>query len=81
VLVGTFEESGVARLDALLDRFGLPRSAAVDPNRVLALIGSDKKRAAGRQRWVLPLTGGGVTIRDDVPEPLVRSALLEVVRG
>jgi 3-dehydroquinate synthase len=81
VLAGTFDEAGVARLDALLDRFGLPRAAKVSPDRVQALIGSDKKRAAGRQRWVLPLSAGGVTIRDDVPEALVRSALLEVVRG
>jgi 3-dehydroquinate synthetase len=63
-----------------LDRFGLPRTAAVDPDRVLSLIGSDKKRTAGRQRWVLPLRQGGVTIRDDVPEEVVRAALLEVTR-
>ena len=81
LLAGTLDEAGVARLDALLDRFGLPQKAEVDPDGVLALIGSDKKRAAGRQRWVLPLTGGGVRIRDDVPESLVRSALLEIVRG
>ena len=56
----------VGRFDALLDRFGLPRAAPVDVDTVLARMGSDKKRAAGAQRWVLP-TGNGVTIRADVP--------------
>ncbi|CAA9552465.1 MAG: 3-dehydroquinate synthase [uncultured Thermomicrobiales bacterium] len=71
----------VARVDAALDKFDLPRTADVDPDRVLALLGSDKKRTLGRQRWVLPLDGGGVTVRDDVPEATVRSALAAVTKG
>jgi 3-dehydroquinate synthetase len=77
--VGKCGAAEVARLDALLDRFGLPRCAAVDPDRVLTLVGSDKKRTAGRQRWVLPLAEGGVCVRDDVPEAVVESALRDVV--
>ena len=68
----------VDRLDAQIDRFGLPATAEVDPDRVLALTMSDKKRASGRQKWILPTTGGGVVTRDDVPETLVRDALLAV---
>jgi hypothetical protein len=30
---------------------------------------------------VLPLDGGGVTVRDDVPEATVRSALAAVTKG
>jgi 3-dehydroquinate synthase len=78
IAMGTFDEAGLQRLDALLDRYGLPATTDADPDRVLSLIGSDKKRAAGRQRWVLPLSAGGVTIRDDVPEAMVREALLGV---
>ena len=35
--------------------------------------------AAGRQSWVLPLTGGGVTIRRDVAESDVREILAKVL--
>jgi shikimate kinase/3-dehydroquinate synthase len=77
-MVGTCQASTVDRLDALLDRFGLPAMADVDPDQVLALTMSDKKRAAGRQKWILPTTGGGVVTRDDIPETTVRAALLAV---
>ena len=75
---GTCEAADVARIDGLLDRFGLPAVAEVEEARVLALIGSDKKRTAGRQRWVLPVAGGGVTIRDDVDGATVAAALAAV---
>jgi hypothetical protein len=29
-------------------------------------------------RWVLPVSAGGVTIRDDVPSAIVKSSLLSV---
>ena len=77
--MGTAPDPIVDRLDHLLDRFGLPKTAAVDPEEVLSLIGSDKKRSAGRQRWVLPLPEGGVQLSEDVPAELVRQALLDVV--
>jgi 3-dehydroquinate synthetase len=78
--MGTCDEATAAAIGEGLDTFGLPSRHAVDPQRVLALIGSDKKRARGRQRWVLPLTGGGVEIRDDVP-PAVVDAGLDAVRA
>jgi len=77
--VETCDEGTVARLDALLDAYGLPRTTEADADAVLALMGSDKKRAAGRQRWVLPATGGGVCLREDVPEGVVRGALGAVI--
>lgn len=75
VAMGSCDEATAAAIGDGLDRFGLPSRHGVDPERVLALIGSDKKRAHGRQRWVLPLTGGGVEIRDDVPPALVEAGL------
>ncbi len=79
--IGTCSHEWVERIDAALDDFGLPRGVAADRDRVLALIGSDKKRAGGRQRWVLPVEGGGVTVRDDVAESTVVAALGVVTRG
>jgi shikimate kinase/3-dehydroquinate synthase len=78
VLMDTCGEEDVQRIDAALNRARLPGLCGADPETVLPLLGSDKKRAAGKQRWVLPLAGGGVTIRDDVPADVVRHALLAV---
>ena len=66
------------RIGRLIDRFDLPSSAPLDEARVLARLGSDKKRVAGRQRYVLPVDGGGVIIRDDVTDEAVREALATV---
>ncbi len=76
--MGTCDLPFVARLDTLLDQFGLLPVAEVDTDRVLALLLTDKKREAGRQRWVLPLAGGGACIRDDVPAELIEDALRAV---
>jgi len=72
--LGTCGSPAIAFVDDLLDRFGLPVTASVDPNRVLDLLGSDKKRTKGRQRWILPAETG-VLIRDDVPLAYVTAAL------
>lgn len=71
----------VARVETLLDRFGLPREATIDADRVLRLMGNDKKRVAGKQRWLLPVVHGGVEIRDDVPMSDVEWALDSVSAG
>ncbi len=76
--VGTCNQALVDRLDATLDRFGLLSRSAADPDEVLQLMRGDKKRTAGVQRWVLPVAGGGVEIRSDVPNSVVRAALGEI---
>ncbi|MDQ3692660.1 MAG: 3-dehydroquinate synthase [Chloroflexota bacterium] len=68
-----------SQIAVALDRAGLPRTTAVNPDAALALLGSDKKRAAGNLRWVLPVSTGGVTIRDDVPMPTVVNSLRSVI--
>lgn len=76
---GTFDEGERDRLESLLSRFGLPSRVGVDPERVMELIHSDKKKSAGRLRWVLPVREGGVTIRNDVPEERARKALASLL--
>lgn len=78
---GTCSALDARRIGRLLDLFGLPNSAPLDEARVLAKLGSDKKRVAGRQRYILPLAGGGVVSRDDVPDDAVREALATVNSG
>ncbi|MFN8591376.1 MAG: 3-dehydroquinate synthase [Thermomicrobiales bacterium] len=64
----TCTRSEAERIESLIRLFGLPLNATFDEEVVLQRMTSDKKRVAGRQRFVLPLSGGGVVIRDDVPE-------------
>lgn len=78
VAVGACGEEEASAIAHLLDRFGLPASAPLDSTRVLGLLGSDKKRAAGKLRWVLPVTGGGVALWEEVPMAAVAAALDEV---
>ena len=75
---GTCGVDDMARIRDLIRRFELPESAPLEEVKVLAKLHSDKKRVAGRQRFVLPKTGGGVDLHDDVPEASVRRALLTV---
>jgi 3-dehydroquinate synthetase len=63
------------RVNALLDGFGLPCTVETDLKTVLARMSSDKKRVAGKQRWVFPQPAGGVVIRDDIPPDRVVDAI------
>ncbi len=78
VLCGTCGADVASAIDRLLDRFDLPRTAELDEAKVLAKLASDKKRVAGKQRFLLPIGGGGVVVRDDVPSTAVKHALSTV---
>jgi 3-dehydroquinate synthetase len=78
VLCGTCMRLEADRIGRLIDRFDLPSSAPVEDMRVMARLGSDKKRVAGRQRYILPVDSGGVIIRDDVTDDAVCHALATV---
>ena len=56
------------RLDALLDRLGFALHRPFGASGVKAAMLSDKKRRAGRQRWILPMEIGRVIEVDDVTE-------------
>jgi len=79
VAVGTTPPDRAARIGGLLDAIGLGIGRL--PYRidaVLDALGTDKKHAAGRLRWVLP-TADGVVVRADIPADLVRRAIAEVL--
>lgn len=77
--VGVTSAPRAARIEALLDRLGLGAAPLPYPlDAVVDAMGTDKKHAAGRLRWVLP-TADGVVVRDDVPEAAVRGAVAEVL--
>jgi 3-dehydroquinate synthetase len=69
------------RAERLLDELGLAVARLDHPvDAVLELMATDKKHAEGLLRWVLP-TADGVEIRPDVPDPIVREALVGVMAG
>jgi shikimate kinase/3-dehydroquinate synthase len=56
------------RLDALLTDLGYALRHRFDADRVRSAMRSDKKRLAGRQRWILPMRIGQVVEADDVTD-------------
>jgi 3-dehydroquinate synthase len=69
------------RVEALLDALDLGRAPLPYPlGDVLGALGTDKKHAGGRLRWVLP-TAAGVTVRSDVPDEAVEAAARGVLAG
>ncbi len=78
-LLGRIKEDVIRRQDRLLESLGLPTrppapgSAAAE---LLAVMARDKKALSGRLRFVLPDRIGRVELVEDVPEDLVRRALV-----
>lgn len=62
----------------LIRAYGLPLNADADPDTVRVKMSTDKKKADGRQRWVLPVNGGGVVLTSEVPSDCVDRALARV---
>jgi 3-dehydroquinate synthase len=68
------------RLEALVRRAELPASVAgLDPDAVLRRLGHDKKFTTGRNRFVLLEAIGSWTVREAVPEEVVRRAAESVL--
>ncbi len=63
------------RLDTTLEALGFRLSHAFDADAVRAAMRTDKKRLAGRQRWILPMEVGRVVEVDDVTDAELKRAL------
>lgn len=65
------------RQQALIEAYGLSVAmpANIEHSHLINLTLRDKKVRGGKVRWILPTDIGTVTIRDDVPEAVVRAAL------
>ncbi len=75
--LGHADESLTARIASVLFRSGLPTRIPhfLSADVLLAAMGSDKKKANGRLRFVLPRDIGDVIIVDDIPETTVVGVL------
>jgi len=79
VLMGLLSSEELERQRALFERFGLPLwCEGVSKDAIKQAMGWDKKRVAGRQKWVLLEGIGRAVVRDDVPEEWVESVLDEL---
>lgn len=65
----------------LIEAFSLPVTAKSTREEVLAKMGADKKKFAGKQNWVLPKSDGGVRITSDVSQGAVDAAIDSVLTG
>ena len=63
------------RLDAVLDELGFAMRQSFDASAVRRAMTADKKRRAGRQRWIPPMEIGRVEEVDDVTDAELRRAL------
>jgi 3-dehydroquinate synthetase/shikimate kinase len=68
-------------LDDLLERLGFRLRTAFEPDTVRSALGADKKRAAGRQRWLLPMELGHVVEVDDISDEELDAALTAIQQG
>lgn len=78
VAMGLCDAGLVERQRRLLAAYGLSVAVphGLDPEAIIAATLRDKKVQARRVRWVLPTAVGSVVVRDDVPEELVRAAIV-----
>jgi 3-dehydroquinate synthetase len=63
------------RIDGVLNDLGFELRRSYDRSAVLAALRHDKKRARGRQRWILPMAVARVMEVDDVTEAEIELAL------
>ena len=79
--IGVTPLAVAARATRLLDGLGLATGPLdVSRDEVLGYIEADKKRRDGRTHWVL-VGAGGITIRNDVPAPIVLAATGAALSG
>jgi 3-dehydroquinate synthase len=68
-----------ARIESLVRRVGaLPAAPAHDPERLVAIMGSDKKTRGGNLRFVVPDRIGHVETVSDIPKKLVCDVLVNL---
>jgi 3-dehydroquinate synthase len=75
--LGMLDTGLVERQREVLRDYGLPTTIpySMATDHILELALRDKKVRAGKIRWALPTAIGAATVRDDVPETLVRAVV------
>jgi 3-dehydroquinate synthase len=80
--MGRFEAQDFARLERIIEKFGLPtRQDDLDSDECIELMKRDKKSRAGTIRFVLPTAIGRVASFDDVPIDIMKEAIAYLGRS
>ncbi len=76
--IGLLNREDAKKIERLLQKAHLPVSPLkkFNPQEILAILEMDKKRSAGKQKFVLPKKIGQVIIKDDIPIELLKEVLL-----
>lgn len=76
---GLLGAAQAVRIETLVRRAGpLPAAPAQNPERLMAIMGADKKTRGGKLRFVLPDRIGHVETLSDIPRGLIRGALMNL---
>jgi 3-dehydroquinate synthase len=73
--LGVADPTLPAEITELLERYGLPVTTRFTPDELLPFLAHDKKRIAGKSRWVVVARAGSASIVDDPPAASVERAL------
>ena len=75
-LEGMLPGGSVEKVRSLLAVYGLPvRAQGLQPQQLIDFMGTDKKREAGKLRWVVLNSLGGAVMRSNIPLESVRESL------
>jgi 3-dehydroquinate synthase len=78
--LGMITDRSVSRLEGLLKKAGLPAKAkGINPLKVIAATGYDKKIINGRKRWIIPEGIGHTIICSNVPADIIKESVLKRV--
>jgi 3-dehydroquinate synthase len=82
-ILGLAKKDAGERLEALLKKFGLPNKLPrwLKLDKILQAYRYDKKFIGGKNRLVLPLALGHAAVCRDIPEEVLRKALIKRVAG
>jgi 3-dehydroquinate synthase len=81
VLRGMLAEDDAERIWRTVCRYGpVPCAAHLDPDRLIARLGRDKKTLKGKVHFVLPISIGEVKTVGGIPESDIRRAILEALQ-
>jgi 3-dehydroquinate synthase len=78
---GRFSEEEHLRILATMALLGMPLRTRIEPDAAFAAMQSDKKKRAGKLRFVLPRAIGDVEYGVEVPERQVRAVLAQLRRS
>jgi len=81
LMLNMTKEPIAQRVQGLIRQVGLPVSVSgISPTDVLHATAYDKKIIKGKKRWILPVDIGHVIVCDNIPQEIVKQALLKRLR-